>query len=103
MTQSNPDANFELAVERMGRLSIKYSNKQMYEKFGDKLLDLYAFYKVATAGKNTKPKPGMFDIKGRKKWNAWTQVDKMNLSHDQAKAHYINAVINIVNIDNAPI
>lgn len=54
------------------------------------LLDLYAFFKQATDGDNTTSKPGMFDIKGQFKWNAWK--DKAGLSKDEAKQKYVDLV-----------
>lgn len=54
------------------------------------LLDLYAFFKQATDGDNTTSKPGMFDIKGQFKWNAWK--DKAGLSAADAMQKYIDLV-----------
>jgi diazepam-binding inhibitor (GABA receptor modulator, acyl-CoA-binding protein) len=54
------------------------------------LLDLYAYFKQGTEGDNTTSKPGMFDIKGQFKWNAWK--DKAGLSTDQAKQKYVDLV-----------
>ncbi|MBK9328916.1 MAG: acyl-CoA-binding protein [Sphingobacteriales bacterium] len=54
------------------------------------LLDLYAFFKQATDGDNTTSKPGMFDIKGQFKWNAWK--DKAGLSKEEAMQKYIDLV-----------
>jgi diazepam-binding inhibitor (GABA receptor modulator, acyl-CoA-binding protein) len=36
----------------------------------DVLLELYGLYKQATCGDNTSDKPGVFDMRGRAKWNA---------------------------------
>ncbi len=58
------------------------------------LLDLYAFFKQATDGDNTTSKPGMFDIKGQFKWNAWK--DKAGLSKDEAKQKYIDLVTGLL-------
>lgn len=54
------------------------------------LLDLYAYFKQGTEGDNTTSKPGMFDIKGQFKWNAWK--DKAGLSKDEAKQKYVDLV-----------
>jgi carboxylesterase len=37
----------------------------------DALLDLYALYKQATAGDVSGSRPGMLDVKGRAKYDAW--------------------------------
>jgi len=54
------------------------------------LLDLYALFKQATDGDNDTKKPGMFDIKGQFKWNAWK--NKAGMSKDAAKQKYIDLV-----------
>jgi acyl-CoA-binding protein len=54
------------------------------------LLDLYAFFKQATEGDNSSSKPGMFDIKGKFKWDAWKA--KAGLSKDEAMQKYIEIV-----------
>lgn len=56
----------------------------------NELLDLYAFFKQATEGDNNTSKPGMFDIKGQFKWNAWKE--KSGLSTDEAMQKYIDLV-----------
>ena len=35
------------------------------------LLELYALYKQATVGDCNQDKPGMLDLKGKAKWEAW--------------------------------
>lgn len=40
----------------------------------DDLLELYGLYKQATAGDVTGAKPGMFDFKGRAKYEAWEEL-----------------------------
>ncbi len=54
------------------------------------LLDLYAFFKQGTEGNNTTSKPGMFDIKGKFKWEAWK--GKEGLTKDEAKQKYVDMV-----------
>lgn len=53
----------------------------------DELLKLYGLYKQATAGDNTTSKPGVFDLKGKYKWQAWT--DLSGTSQEDAEAQYI--------------
>lgn len=52
----------------------------------DKLI-LYGLYKVATVGKPDSGRPGIFDPKGRAKWDAWKKVE--DKSKDEAKQDYI--------------
>nr|CAH8825383.1 unnamed protein product [Trichobilharzia regenti] len=51
------------------------------------LLYLYARYKQATAGPCNVPKPGIFDINGRKKWSAWHDLG--NMSTEEAQKQYV--------------
>jgi diazepam-binding inhibitor (GABA receptor modulator, acyl-CoA-binding protein) len=39
----------------------------------DALLELYALYKQATAGDVAGSRPGMLDLKGRAKYDAWAR------------------------------
>lgn len=52
----------------------------------DDLLELYAFYKQATTGDVTGSRPGMLDLKGRAKFDAWTK--KKGTSKDAAMTKY---------------
>ena len=50
------------------------------------LLDLYALYKQGTTGDATGSRPGIFDVKGRAKWDAW--ATKKGKSKDEAMEAY---------------
>ena len=39
----------------------------------DQLLELYALYKQATSGDVSGSRPGMLDVKGRAKYDAWAK------------------------------
>ncbi len=52
----------------------------------DKLI-LYGLFKVATVGKPETSRPGIFDPKGRAKWDAWKKVE--DKSKDEAMQEYI--------------
>ncbi|KAG3121489.1 hypothetical protein PI124_g175 [Phytophthora idaei] len=56
----------------------------------DEKLALYAYYKQATVGDNTTPAPGMFDLTGKAKWNAWNA--KKGVSTEDAMKAYIAEV-----------
>lgn len=75
-------AKFEDAQTRVKQLSKSPSN--------DDLLELYALYKQATAGDVTGSRPGMLDVKGRAKFDAWAK--KKGLSKDDAMTKYIAVV-----------
>jgi len=53
-------------------------------------LQLYGLYKQATEGDVQGKRPGMLDIKGRAKYDAWT--GRKGLSKDAAKTAYIALV-----------
>ena len=53
----------------------------------DDLLILYGLFKVATVGKVDTTRPGIFDPKGKAKWDAWKKVE--NKSPEEAKTDYI--------------
>jgi diazepam-binding inhibitor (GABA receptor modulator, acyl-CoA-binding protein) len=56
----------------------------------DALLELYALYKQATAGDATGSRPGMLDLKGRAKFDAWARLH--GASREDAMTRYIALV-----------
>ncbi|MCB9558755.1 MAG: acyl-CoA-binding protein [Deltaproteobacteria bacterium] len=56
----------------------------------DVLLKLYALYKQASVGDATGKRPGMLDIKGRAKYDAWKA--QQGLGQDDAMQRYIALV-----------
>lgn len=66
---SSPLERFNLAVANVDKLPEEPSN--------DVKLKLYAFYKQATVGKCSTSKPGVFDLVGRAKWDAWNALGDM--------------------------
>ena len=77
--------SFQAAVAKAD--AAKGSNKKLSN---EQLLQLYAHYKQSTIGANTTPKPGMFDLKGAAKWNAWSSLGSLSQANAQAK--YIQLV-----------
>ncbi|XP_076036836.1 acyl-CoA-binding domain-containing protein anorexia [Oratosquilla oratoria] len=59
----------------------------------DKLLYLYGRYKQATEGPCHTVKPGLFDFRGKQKWQAWKDLG--NLSKDDAMKEYVDALLDI--------
>jgi acyl-CoA-binding protein len=57
------EQDFATAQERVKKLSTRPSN--------DQLLALYGLYKQATEGDVSGKRPGMLDLKGRAKYDAW--------------------------------
>jgi len=56
----------------------------------DVKLKMYALYKQATVGKVNTKKPGMLDLVGKAKWEAWNSIG--NISQEEAKTQYIDIV-----------
>lgn len=72
-------ARFEDAQVRVKKLTKSPSN--------DDLLELYALYKQATAGDVSGSRPGMLDLKGRAKYDAWAK--KKGTGKDDAMTKYV--------------
>ena len=60
----------------------------------DTLLELYALFKQSTSGDVDGKRPGMLDIKGRAKYDAW--ADKKGLGRDAAMEAYVALVDRLV-------
>ncbi|MBU8894276.1 acyl-CoA-binding protein [Corallococcus sp. M34] len=76
------DDDFRSAQERVRTLPSRPSNEQ--------LLDLYSLFKQATEGDVQGKRPGMLDIKGRAKYDAWAQ--RKSLPRETAKKDYVALV-----------
>ena len=53
-------------------------------------LEFYGLFKQGTVGDVNTERPGMFDMKGKAKWDAWKA--KEGMSQDDAKAAYVAKV-----------
>ena len=54
------------------------------------LLELYSLYKQATTGDASGARPGIFDMKGRAKFDAWT--GKKGVAREDAEKQYVAVV-----------
>ena len=78
----------ELAEEfNQAQEEVKQLNKR---PDNDDLLFLYAHFKQATSGDASGKRPGMFDVVGRAKYDAWAKL--AGTSSDDAKRGYIGKV-----------
>ena len=77
---------FEEAQTRVKTLSKTPSN--------DALLELYGWYKQATAGDVQGKRPGMLDLKGRAKYDAW--ASRKGASRDRAMESYVQVVDRLI-------
>ncbi len=57
------------------------------------LLKFYGYYKQATDGPCNRPKPSMFKVVEKAKWDAWNSVK--NLTKDEAMIAYVNEIKNV--------
>ncbi|KAL1285628.1 Acyl-CoA-binding protein [Trichinella pseudospiralis] len=78
---------FEEVAEQVRRLKSRPAD--------DELLELYALYKQATVGDASGEKPGMFDFKGKSKWESWKKIKGM--SKIDAMNEYIKKAKQIIN------
>ncbi len=56
----------------------------------DTMLELYALYKQATSGDVTGDRPGMLDLRGRAKYDAWAK--RKGMTRDAAMQAYVELV-----------
>jgi acyl-CoA-binding protein len=73
---------FEAAAKAATKLPTRPSNDQM--------LELYALYKQATEGDVKGTRPGIFDLTGRAKFDAWSK--KKGVAADAAMKSYCDLV-----------
>jgi acyl-CoA-binding protein len=62
-------------------------SRQLPNQSNENLLEIYALYKQASSGDVHGSKPGMFDLRGKAKYDAWTK--KKGMSKDDAMEAYI--------------
>jgi diazepam-binding inhibitor (GABA receptor modulator, acyl-CoA-binding protein) len=79
----------------MSDLSQRFSDAQARIKpvtglGNDTMLELYALYKQATSGDASGGRPGMLDLRGRAKYDAWAK--HKGTSKDAAMEQYIALV-----------
>lgn len=79
---SDLKASFERAAQEVQQLPRRPDN--------DVLLKLYGLYKQATVGDVTGSRPGILDIQGRLKYDAWAKLK--GTSPEQAMRDYIALV-----------
>ena len=79
--------SFEEASARMSSQDIA---DQVGAMTNDEKLDFYALFKQGTVGDVNTERPGMLDMKGKAKWDAWKA--KEGMSQDDAKAAYVAKV-----------
>ncbi|MGJ7548553.1 acyl-CoA-binding protein [Pseudomonas alloputida] len=69
---------FNKAAEEVKQLQTKPTDAEM--------LELYGLYKQATVGDINTTRPGMFDVQGKARWDAWNS--RKGLKTDDAEKQY---------------
>ncbi|XP_003966134.1 acyl-CoA-binding domain-containing protein 7 [Takifugu rubripes] len=73
-------AEFEKIAEDVKKVKTRPTDQE--------LLDLYGLYKQAIVGDVNTDRPGLLDLKGKAKWDAWES--RKGMSQDEAMSDYIN-------------
>jgi len=76
------DEKFQKAAEDLKNLKTRPND--------DELLEAYALYKQGCEGDCNTSRPGVFDLKGKAKWDAWN--GKKGMPQEDAKQAYISRV-----------
>ncbi|KAI0317740.1 acyl CoA binding protein-domain-containing protein [Amylostereum chailletii] len=84
------DAQFDRAVEIIQSLPKTGPIQTGYEE----KLTMYSLYKQATVGNVKSPRPGIFDMLGRAKWDAWAK--HKDLDPYEAKWLYVDALLKVL-------
>ncbi|KAJ8697971.1 hypothetical protein PTI98_004737 [Pleurotus ostreatus] len=84
------DAQFDRAVAIVQALPKTGPIQTDYEE----KLEMYSLYKQATVGNVKQPRPGIFDMLGRAKWDAWAK--HKDLEPYEAKWLYVEALLKVL-------
>lgn len=79
---SDLNSLFETAVAESKTLSSRPSN--------DTMLKIYSLYKQGTQGDASGKRPGMFDMVGRAKYDAWAKLS--GTGQDDAMQQYVDLI-----------
>lgn len=86
MAQNDLGAAFEKAQVEVKTLKKRPSNEQLGL--------LYAYFKQATIGDIVGKRPGLLDMVGRYKYDAWKKCERMTA--DDAMSHYCDLVSHLL-------
>lgn len=73
----NNESNFE-NLELVFNDATNYVKYNISKLSSKQLLEFYGFYKQATEGCCTKPKPSWYELSEKQKWEAWSSLKDMN-------------------------
>ncbi len=69
-------------------------NQGPYQPSNEMMLQFYSYYKQATQGPCTIPKPAFWDIVNKAKWNAWSGLGQME--KEEAMRLYVDEIKKII-------
>ncbi|CAH2302733.1 acyl- -binding domain-containing 4 isoform X1 [Pelobates cultripes] len=97
--ETEPQRQFNAAVSVIQGLPKNGAYRPSYEE----MLRFYSYYKQATVGPCSIPRPGFWDPIGRYKWDAWNRLGDM--SQDDAMCAYIKEMKSVAQkiIDTVPL
>ena len=78
-------AEFEAAKKR-----VEEAVEEMKKLSNDKQLEVYSLFKQATVGDCNTARPGMLDMKGKAKWDAWDA--RKGMSKEDAEKAYAELI-----------
>lgn len=90
MSTTTPSDKFDAAVKVIRSLPKNGS----FQPSNEMMLKFYAFYKQATEGQCTAPKPNFWDVVKKAKWEAWHKLGGM--SKEEAMCCYVDQLKTIV-------
>ncbi|KAI8343258.1 acyl-CoA-binding protein, partial [Chlamydoabsidia padenii] len=73
---------------------VQHLTASSFQPTKEQKLQLYAFYKQVSVGNVNTPRPGLFDVVGRAKWDAWKKVEGINQLESQYL--YVNIFLQAV-------
>ncbi|CAK1548855.1 unnamed protein product [Leptosia nina] len=65
-----------------------------YQPSNEMMLNFYSYFKQATDGPCTKPRPGFWDVINRAKWEAWKRLG--NMTKEDAMQSYVDELHKII-------
>ncbi|KAI8143286.1 acyl CoA binding protein-domain-containing protein [Fennellomyces sp. T-0311] len=69
------------------------SPSSSFQPTKEQKLELYALYKQAAQGNVDTQRPGIFDVVGRAKWDAWKKLEGLNSL--EAKHRYVEVLLRV--------
>ena len=78
-------AEFEAAKKK-----VEEQVEEMKKLSNDKQLEVYSLFKQATVGDCNTARPGMLDMKGKAKWDAWDA--RKGMSKEDAEKAYAELI-----------